>query len=317
MAIFLREADVEKLAGMPMALDAVEIAFRLQGEGKAENAPRRRCRLDKGYLHVMSASLPSLGVAGLKAYTTVEGEARFHVYLYRASDGILLAVMEADRLGQLRTGAATGVATKFMARQDASRVGIFGAGWQARAQLEGVCAVRTVESISAWSRTREKLEAFCAEMSGKLGITVQPAASPEATAKDKDIVITATTATEPVVMGEWLADGTHVNAIGANFLARQELDIKAIQRCACVIVDSAEQASLESGDLARAADAGAFYWEDARELGAVVTGDYPGREDEGEITLFKSHGIALEDVAFAAKIYEAAVKAQVGEKMNL
>ncbi len=317
MAIFLREADVEKLAGMPMALDAVELAFQLHGEGQAENAPRRRCRLGKGYLHVMSASLPALGVAGLKAYTTVEGDARFHVYLYRAADGILLAVMEADKLGQLRTGAASGVATKFMARQNACRVGIFGAGWQARAQLEGVCAVRAVESVSAWSRTAEKLEKFCMEMTEKLGITVQPGASPEETAKDKDVVITATTATEPVVRGEWLAEGTHINAIGANFLTRQELDTEAVQRSACVIVDSAEQAVLESGDLARAADAGAFYWEDARELGAVVTGDYPGREDESEITLFKSHGIALEDVALAARIYDAAVKAHTGKKLDL
>ncbi|NWG13976.1 MAG: ornithine cyclodeaminase family protein [Acidobacteria bacterium] len=317
MAILLREADVEKLADMATALNAVEQAFQLQGEGKAENAPRRRCRLERGYLHVMSASLPPLGVAGLKAYTSVEGKTHFHVYLYGSSDGTLLAVMEADRLGQIRTGAASGVATKYMARQDARRVGIIGAGWQARAQLEGVCAVRTVESIAAWSRTPEKLEAFCQEMTEKLGIQVQPAASPEETVKDKDIVITATTATEPVVMGDWLSKGTHINAIGANFLARQELDIAAIQKCACVIVDSAEQAALESGDLARAADAGAFYWEDARELSAVVIGDYPGREDDGEITLFKSHGIALEDVAFAAKIYDAAVKARVGEKLNL
>ena len=317
MAIFLRESDVEKLASIQMALDAVETAFRLQGEGRAENAPRRRCRLDKGYLHVMSASLPGFGVAGLKVYSTVEGQARFLLQLYRATDGILLALMEANRLGQLRTGAASGIATKFMARQDASRVGIFGAGLQARTQLEGVCAVRPIESIVAWSRTPETLDAFCKEMTTKLGITVQPAASPEEAARDRDIVITATTAKDPVVMGEWLVKGTHINAIGANFLARQELDVEAVRRCSCVIVDSAEQAALESGDLARAVEAEAFFWEDARELCSVVTGEYPGREDDSEITLFKSHGIALEDMALAARVYEAAVKARVGEKLPI
>jgi len=317
MAIFLRESDVEKLADIQIALDAVEMALRLQGEGQAENIPRRRCRLGRGYLHVMSASLPAFGVAGLKTYTTMEGKARFLLYLYRATDGVLLAAMEADKLGQLRTGAASGVATKFMAKRDASRVGIFGAGWQARAQLEGVCAVRTIQTITAWSRTSEKLGEFCTEMTTKLGITVQPAASPEEAAKDKDIVITATTAKEPVVMGDWLAQGTHINAIGANFLTRQELDVEVVRRCACVIVDSAEQAALESGDLARAAEAGEFFWEDARELGTVVTGEYPGREDDSEITLFKSHGIALEDMALAARVYEAAVKARIGEKLSL
>jgi len=317
MAIFLRESDVEKLANMQMALDAVEHAFRLQGEQGAENTPRRRSRLEKGYLHVMSASVPSWGVAGLKAYATTGGKTRFLVYLYRSSDGALIAVMEADKLGQLRTGAASGIATKCMARKDAGAVGIFGTGWQARAQLEGVCAVRPVQSVVAWSRIPENREAFCKEMTEKLGVAVQPASAPEEAAAEKQIVITATTAKEPVLKGEWLAKGAHINAIGANFPDRQELDVEAVRRCACVIVDSAEQAALESGDLAHASEAGAFFWEDAQELGAVVTGQYPGREDDDEITLFKSHGIALEDVALAAKIYEAAVAARIGEPLNL
>ncbi len=317
MAIILRESDIEKLATMQVALDAVEEAFRLKGEARAENTPRRRCSLGKGFLHVMSASLPSLGVAGLKTYTSLEGKTRFLVQLYSAADGNLLALMEADKLGQMRTGAASGVASKYMARQNSSKLGIIGTGWQARAQLEGLCAVLPIETVTAFSPTAEKLEAFCKEMTSKLGVEVRAAANPEETARDKDVVVTATNSKEPVLKGEWLAEGTHVVAIGANFLGRRELDTEVVRRSACVIVDSSEQALLESGDLASAVETSDFYWEDARELGAVVTGDYPGREEDREITLFKSHGIALEDVALAARIYSAATKARMGEKLDL
>jgi ornithine cyclodeaminase/alanine dehydrogenase-like protein (mu-crystallin family) len=316
MALFLREADVEKLATMTMALESVEEAFHLQGENKAENAPRRRHRVEKGLLHVMSASLPTLGLAGLKSYATAAGKARFEVLLYD-EDGRLLAVMEGNKLGQLRTGAASGVATKYMARKEASRVGILGTGWQARAQLEGLCAVRPVQTIVAYGRDSGRRETFCKEMTEKLGVGVYPAATPEEAVKEMDIVVTATTAKEPVFQGNWLAPGTHVNAIGSNFLSKQEIDVETVRRSACVVVDSVEQSRIESGDLARAVETGAFYWEDARELGLVVTGEFPGREDDKEVTLFKSHGIALEDIALAGRIYRAAVSARIGETLPL
>ncbi len=316
MAILLRESDVEKLADMNVALDAVEQAFRLQGQKEADNAPRRRCRLNHGLLHVMSASLPTLGFAGLKCYTTVDGNARFLVHLYSASTGELLCILEANRLGQIRTGATSGVATKYMARPEVSRVGIFGTGYQARAQLEAVCAVRSVQNILACGRDAGKAEQFCREMADKLGVPVRVADSPEQTVREAEILITATDSKAPLFDGTWLAPGTHINAIGANFMARQELDVEAVRRAACVVVDSVEQAMLESGDLARAAEQGAFFWEDARDLGLVVTGEFPGREDATEITLFKSNGIALEDVALAARLYEAARKAGVGEPVS-
>jgi ornithine cyclodeaminase/alanine dehydrogenase-like protein (mu-crystallin family) len=153
-------------------------------------------------------------------------------------------------------------------------------------------------------------------MSGLLGLSVEPASTPEMAVRDMDIVITATTSREPVLNGEWLAPGTHINAIGSNSLQRRELDLETLRRCDCVVVDSGEQARLESGDLEAAAEAGVFYWEDARELGLVVVGEYPGREDDREITLFKSNGIAIEDVALAARIYQAALKAGVGETLS-
>lgn len=317
MAIFLKQTHIEDLASMEMALEAVEEAFRLQGEEKADNAPRRRCRLRNGLLHVMSASLPALGFAGLKSYTSSGGTARFHVHLYDADEGELLAIMEADKLGQLRTGAASGVATRYMARKNASMLGIFGTGWQARSQLEAICAVRTIKTIVAYGRDQARREQFCREMSKKLGMEVQAAAAPEDAARDMDIVVTATTSREPVFKGEWLAKGAHINAIGSNHLSRQEIDVETVRRCACVVVDSLDQARLEKGDLVRAEEEDAFYWEDARELSSVVTGDFPGREDDTEITLFESGGIALEDVALAGRIYQAARKAGVGDPLPI
>jgi ornithine cyclodeaminase/alanine dehydrogenase-like protein (mu-crystallin family) len=311
MSLFLAEQEVERLASMAMALEAVEAAFRLQGEGKADNTPRRRNRLGSGYLHVMSASLPTLGWSGLKVYSTVAGQARFLVLLFGA-DGAPLAVIEANRLGQLRTGAASGVATRCMARAGAARLGVFGTGWQARSQVEAICAVRPIRTVIAYGRDPERRKAFCAELTEQLGIGVYPAAAPEEAARDMDVVVTATSAGEPVLQAEWLAAGTHVNAIGSNWLSRRELDVETVRRSACVIVDSLEQARLEAGDLEAAAREGALFWEDVRELGLVVTGEFPGREDDSEITLFESQGIALEDVALAGRIYQAALEAGAG-----
>jgi len=315
MAILLRESDVEKLATMQMALEAVEEAFRLQGEKKADNTPRRRCSLPDGILHVMSASLPTLGVAGLKSYTSTDVKTAFHVLLYDAQSGRLQAIIEADRLGQMRTGAASGIATKYMARTNAATLGIIGTGFQARAQLEAICAVRPIKTVAAYARNQDNRELFCKEMSAKLGISVEAVPSSEQAVNGMDIVVTATTSKAPVFNGEWLTPGTHVNAIGSNHLRRCEIDVETVRRAACVVVDSVEQSILESGDLASAAEAGAFYWEDAQELGLVVLGEFPGREDEREITLFKSNGVALEDVAFAGRIYQAALKAGAGERL--
>jgi alanine dehydrogenase len=314
MAILLRESDVEKLVTMDMALDSIEKAFRLQAERKADNASRRRCRLDHGFFHAMSASLPALGYAGLKSYTSTVGANRFLVLLYQG-DGKLAAVLEAGKLGQLRTGAASGIATKYMARPESSRLGIFGTGVQARSQVQAICAVRPIKTVLAYSRNSDNLKAFCKEMTETTGVGVYPAASPEEAARDMDIIVTATTSKDPVFNAAWLAKGTHINAIGSNFVSRQEIDVETVRKSACVVVDSCEQAMLESGDLARAAEAEAFYWEDARELGLVVIGEFPGREEAGEITLFESQGIALEDLALAARVYEEAQKSGAGERL--
>jgi alanine dehydrogenase len=314
MAILLRESDVEELASITMALESVEQAFKLQGEKKAYLAPRRRCQFDKGKLHVMSASLPTQGYAGVKSYTSVAGVYRFMVLLYK-NDGQLAAVIEANKLGQLRTGAASAIATKYMAREESCKLGVFGAGFQARTQIQAICAVRPITTVMVYSRTSDKLQQFCKEMTKTIGIEVLPAATPEAAVKEMDIIVTATSSKEPVFNGAWLSKGTHINAMGASLLSKQEIDVETVRRSACVVVDSSEQAMLECGDLAHAVEGGAFYWEDAQELGAVVTGDFPGREEASEITLFESQGVALEDVALAAVVYEKALKSGKGENL--
>jgi alanine dehydrogenase len=316
MTILLEEADVEKLLSMDLAIEAIEEAFKLQGEHKVQVAPRSRCSLSKSMLHVMSASLPTLGFAGLKTYSSVAAKTVFHVMLYDLS-GALVAMIQANKLGQMRTGAATAVATKYMSRQNASRLGIIGTGWQARAQVQAVCAVRRLRDITAYSRNPENCRKFCEEMTQATGISVLPAEAPEDAVKEMDIVVTATNSKKPVLKGEWLSEGVHINSIGSNFLSSQEIDIEAVEKCDCVIVDSVEQARLEAGDLAYAVEKGDFFWEDARELGQVVIGEYPGREDAKEITLFESQGIALEDIALAAKVYAKAEEEEMGKPLAL
>jgi ornithine cyclodeaminase/alanine dehydrogenase-like protein (mu-crystallin family) len=317
MALFLDEQEVGQLLTMEAALAAVEDALRQLGSGLATNNPRTRVRLPTGQLHMMGAALPSRGVFGYKAYAAVKGRVRFHVMLYSAETGELLAVLQADRLGQMRTGAASGVATKYMARDEACTIGIFGTGWQARSQLEAVCAVRRIQAIKAFGRDAARRQAFCAEMSQRLGIPVEPATSPEATVKGMDIVITATSARDPLFDGHWLEPGTHINAIGSNALIRREIDDTAVRRSALIVVDSKEQARLECGDLLGALERGLVHWEQIRELGEVVAGFVPGRRRAEDITLFESHGLAVWDLAAGMVVYEAAKAKGLGRELEL
>jgi ornithine cyclodeaminase/alanine dehydrogenase-like protein (mu-crystallin family) len=266
---------------------------------------------------MMGAALPTRGAFGYKAYTAVKGKVRFHMMLYSTESGELLAVLQADRLGQMRTGAASGVATKHMARADARTVGIFGTGWQARSQLEAVCAVRNIEAIKAFGRNAARRQTFCSDMSQQLGIPVDPATSPEALVRGVDVVITATNARDPLFDGHWLEPGAHVNAIGSNALIRREIDDTVVRRSALVIVDSKEQACLECGDLLGALERGIVHWEQIRELGDVVAGMIPGRRQASDITLFESHGLAIWDIAVGMAVYETAKARGIGREVAL
>ncbi len=317
MALLLKEEDVTELLDIETAIAAVEEVLRDQAEGEAQNRPRSRVAMPASQLHVMSAGDKRLGVCGLKAYTASRKGARFLVMLYEAETGDLLAIIEADRLGQMRTGAATGVATKYMARADARRVGIFGTGWQAESQLMAVCTVRQIERIKAYSRTAEHREAFARRMSSLLGVEVVAAETPEETVRDSSIIITMTTARTPVFKGEWLEPGAHVNATGSNFLAKAEIDVETIRRASLVAVDSVEQSRMEAGDLMPAIERGVISWESVVELGRIIAGQIAGRRDDTDITLFKSNGIALEDISTALSVYNLARARDIGQEIDL
>jgi len=317
VTLILREADVRQVLGVADCIDWLEETFRSLGRGEARSLPRARVKHPLGMLHVLPAADLSADAVGLKAYTTGRGGARFIVLLSSASTGELLAILEADYLGQVRTGAASGVATRYLARQDARRAGIFGTGSQATTQLAAVAAARNLESATAWSRDAERRERFARAMSEQLGIPVRAAATPEEAARDQDVVITMTTARQPVLHGEWLAPGTHVNAAGSNSLLRCEIDLETVRRADLVVVDSRQQARIECGDLLEPAERGLVDWDLLAELADVVAWGTPGRRDPQQITLFESQGLGLEDVAVAMRVYERARAAGLGQEVDL
>lgn len=316
MVLLLSEADVRSILTMPVALDAVEQVFCRLANGRAILHSRRRLNLpDKGFLHYMAAADVDGGYSGLKIYTSVRGALRFIVPLYRSETGELLALVEADYLGQVRTGAASGVATKYMAREDARTVGIVGTGSQAKTQLEAVAAVRPLQWIRAYCRDAARRAAFAKEMSNRLKVRVEASASAEEAVREADIIVTATLSSTPVVEGAWISQGAHINAIGANFPHKRELNEDAVRRCGIIVADSREQSMLEAGDLIQVLGEDPKRWSSVRELSDIVSGRLAGRTHPHQVTLFKSNGVAIEDVAVAAKIYEYAAKHGLGRAL--
>jgi ornithine cyclodeaminase/alanine dehydrogenase-like protein (mu-crystallin family) len=255
------------------------------------------------------------GYMGLKIYTSARGSVRFVVPLFRTRTGELVALIEADYLGQVRTGAASGVATKFLAREDARVAGILGTGLQARTQLEAMVAVRRIERVRAFGRNPQRRADFCAEMTQRLSVPVEPAASGDEAVRGADIVITATNSSTPVLKGEWLAPGMHINAIGGNFPQKRELDEAAVRRADVIAADSVAQSQDESGDLLQVFGDDPQSWAAVRELSDIVAGRAPRRTRADQVTLFKSNGIAIEDVVTAARVFERAGERGLGQRI--
>lgn len=312
MAIYIGEEDVTALVGMDDAVAALDGAFRHWGTAETANLARRRLPLPGSVYQVMAAALPADDVFGAKLYYVLPGGRNFMVLLHSLSEGRLLAMIEADWMSQLRTGAATGLAARHLARPDASRAAVIGAGTQARAQLMALHAVRPLEGASVFSPTPDRRETFARSMSENLEIPVTAAGSIEACIDGADMIVTITSASEPVLTGEMLSSGTFVSAAGANRLAKREIDTACFARAGAVVVDDREQAEAESGEIAAAVEEGAIGWARIAELGELVTGRAAGRSAPGEITLFKSLGIALEDVAIANLVYRRALEAGRG-----
>ena len=312
--LYLTEADVVALATVEDAIATLELLFETWPDPATVNLPRQRAAAGNGSFNLMGAAWGTAGLFGLKAYYGAAG-GRFHVLLYSSRDGSLKAMIEADHLGRMRTGAASGLATKLLANPDARTLGVIGAGRQAFTQVAAVCAVRKIHTVRVSSRTPEHRETFAKEIERKLRIAASPAPSAEAAVSDADVVVTITKSAEPVLRANWLKSGVHVNAAGANAASRREVDAETVLRATVRATDHLAQAQVEAGEYRDLVTAGRLKWQDIVELGDIVTEKVPGRRGPADITLFKSLGIALEDIAFADLIWRRAVERGVGKPM--
>ena len=293
---FLTEDEVARLLTPTDAIAAVEDSFRRLAAGTIENVPRYRVRLEPGALAVMSAVDRERGLACVKTYAVTPDGLSFLVVLFRAPEAP--AVIEADMLGRLRTGAASAVAAKYLARPDARTLGVIGCGTQARTQVACIReAVPGIERVVAYSRNEERLAAFCREVGAEPGESHRDPAA-------QDVVVTITTSRDPVLRGEWLQPGALVCAAGANMARSRELDNAVLERAAFVCCDSLDDAKLESGDLIEPVQQGVLDWLEVHELQEVVAGELPGRQSDEDIVVFKSNGIAAWDLAVAARVVE-------------
>ena len=310
MPLWLSEDDVATLVTPGEAVPVVEDCFRRMAAGEVGLMPRRRFAVDGGIFAVMAAADRGLGLAGLKSYVAVEGRIEFVVCLFDLAEGSLTAMIAADRLGQARTGAVSGVAAKYLARSGATSLGLIGAGWQAESQLAAIrAAVPSIERVVVSSRRPERAAEFASRHGAE-------AAETPTDAGGCDVVVTATTSKDPVLRGDWLSEGALVCAIGANDPRRRELDAQVVARATLVCCDSLEDAKLESGDLIEPVAAGQLDWLEVQELHQIVSGELPGRQRETDVVVFKSNGIAPWDVAIGHDVERRARERGVGTTLD-
>jgi alanine dehydrogenase len=303
---------------MPLAIEAVESISRRQAHGEVLVHPRRRFELPGGaFFHHMAAADVAEHFVATKQYTYVDGKLKFLVCLFSTESGDLLALIEADVMGRMRTGAASGIATKYLARKDASSAAIVGTGGQARTQLEAIAAVCKLTSVKVYGRDAERRETFAREMSAALKISVQPVSSSAEATSGAAIISTATTAGQAVVSADHISPGAHINAIGANHIKKRELDAATVAKCDRIFVDSIEQSRQEAGDLVLGFAGNEKRWDTVRELSSLVAGICPGRTADPQVTLFKSNGIAAWDLAAAVCVYRLAKERGLGRALPL
>ena len=299
MVRYLTENDVRQLLTMPMAIGLVEEALRARAAGRATDVPRVRTRTPQGTLHILQASSQDLNRIGFKAYYTSSSGTRFHVHLYDLTKGPHEAMIEANYLGIVRTGAASGVATRYLAREDASVAAVIGAGRQAVGQLEAVCEVCRIREVRVWSRTAETSRKFIEQLSPKLKVQMRAFESGAEAVRGAQVINVMTKASEPVLRGEWLEAGQHINAAGSNSLLRREIDEATVKRCNYITVDSRGTARNECGDLLPAVEKGLVDWDTVTEIGEVIIGHAPRRTSADQITLYESHGMGIQDLYVA------------------
>ena len=316
MALFLKDEDVAQCVTMAAMLEAIESMQRQYGDGQAHNMTRRKIIADSGMLSVMGGGLFHQGLLGVKTYTVVKGAYSFQVSLYDANTGELLLYTQANRLGQLRTGATTGVAVKHLANPGDATVGIIGTGGQAPTQLEALSKVRGIKKIKAYSRTQERREEFACRMTDTMGVEVSAVASNEDAVRDCDIVLCIAATMDPVVEGAWLKDGSTVIGAGPTTWRAREVDEAVITRAGKLIVDSTEQAAIEAGDLCSAVDKGIIQWSKVHELRHIVSGAVTGRDSKDQLVYAKIMGTGVADVAAAKLAYDSAKAAGLGTEID-
>ena len=309
MTLYLSEDEVGGLLTTADALAAVEACFERLARGAIQNRPRERLMLEDGVFALMAAADSELGLAGLKSYAWLGGVTPFVVEIFDLERAELAAVIEADSLGQLRTGAASGVAAKYLAKPGARTLGVIGCGWQAESQVASIReACPTIERVVAYCRNEERLARFCEAVGAEPGETHRDAG-------EQDVVATVTTSKDPVLRGEWLQPGALVCAVGANDPKARELDNTVLERASFVCCDSREQSRLESGDLIDPVAQGILDWLEVHELQDVVAGEITGRSSDDDIVLFKSNGLAAWDVAIGAAAVERARERGIGREL--
>lgn len=300
--LFLNESDLAPFIDMADASACLEDAFRRKADPSSGNVPRSRARVAGGVLNLLGAVDGANGVFGTKSYFAGADGVTFHVALHEISTRRLLCIMESSLLSQVRTGAASGLATKYMARPDAAVLGLIGTGRQAFAQAEAVIGVRPIREIRLFGRRPEPRAALAERLRTTFGVTVIETSESREAVAGADIVSLITRASEPVLFGRDLAPGTHVNAAGANAADRREFDSETLASCRRPVTDDVEQARTEAAEFIDAVASGRRGWGDFVELADVVSDRETVRRSAEEVTLFKSLGIGFEDVAYAERL---------------
>jgi ornithine cyclodeaminase len=318
MMRFIKETEVPGLLPIQTAIDCVERAFRDRALGDAYDTPRERTKTPLGHLHVLQGASMPLNLIGFKAYFPGKTARTFLVHLINLRQGNLEAIIEADEMGILRTGGATGVATRALSRQEASVLACFGSGRHALTQLRSVCAVRSIQEVRIHGRSQERLEAFRARILGEHPhVRVRIAGTPAEALQGADIVNIVTRAEQPVFNGRELPRGVHINAVGSNALNRREIDLATLQAADVIVVDSTDVAQRECGDLLSAVETGLIHWRNVPDLGDVLIGRHPGRASAEQITLFESQGMGLQDLYVGHHVWQEALRREVGADLPM
>ena len=313
MVRYIKEDEVRQLLAMPKTVELVEQALRDRAEGRAIDTPRVRTAIPAGSLQIMQGAVPGMNLIGYKAYYSARSKGtRYFVHLFNAETREPTAIVEASYLGMVRTGAASGVAARYLARKNSAVVAMIGAGKQAVGQLEAVCVTCSVREVRVYSRTMERAREFCNAMSGKLGISMHAVATGADAVRGADIINVITKAATPVLEGAWLEPGQHINAAGSNTFKRRELDETAVRRSSPVVVDARGTARNESGDLLPLVEAGLLDWDTLPELGEIIVGQVPGRTTNEQITLYESHGMCIQDLYTAQHVLDLARQKNIG-----